>query len=218
MYNLPKRRLILLRIITVVVIFFAIISSVVAGFFVIYIRTSVKGTSMLPTLNTTYTLNGQRDIVYINRFNKGKVGDIVVLDLRDNSSFGGYSIKRLVAVEGDIVNMKFDTQTLEYCLVVNGKVIESRPNKDLGYNTYGCFSDYVLLHEHDSSRVIKNDQDEVEGVAIKKGEIFVLGDNWDVSKDSSLIGPLNENTIVGRVDIVVEPGENEFLAILKRIF
>jgi signal peptidase I len=173
---------------------------------------------MLPTLNTTYTINGKRDIVYINRFNKGKVGDIVVLDLRDNPTFEGYSIKRLVAVEGDIVNIIFDTHNLQYNLVVNGKVVESRPNKDFGYNTYGCFRDYILLHENDSSRVVKNDSNEIEGIAIKKGEIFVLGDNWDVSKDSSLVGPLNKKTIVGRVDIVVEPGENEFLTVLKRIF
>ena len=53
---------------------------------------------------------------------------------------------------------------------------------------------------------------------IKKGEIFVLGDNWEYSKDSSLVGPLDKNLIIGRVDIVIKPHQNEILSILKKIF
>ena len=218
MYQIPKGRLIILRIITCVVIFFALIISLVAGFFVVYTRTYVNGTSMSPTLNEMYSQTGKRDKVYINRFNKGKVGDIVVLDLRQDANFGNYTIKRLIALEGDIVNIEFDSQELQYNLVVNGKVIQSKQNKQGGYNSYGCFVDYVTMHEQDETRVIKNEQNEVEGIIIKKGEIFVLGDNWDVSKDSSLVGPIDKNTIVGRVDIVVRPKQNEFLTILKRIF
>jgi len=216
MYKLPTGKLIILKIIISIIIFFAIISSLVAGFFVVYIRTNVKGTSMLPSLNVTYSQTGQRDVVYINRFNKGDVGDIVVLDLRKNPIFEDYAIKRLIAVEGDIVNMTFDGDN--YNLIVNDKIVDSRPNKDFGYNTYGCFHSYISLHEHDSTRVIKNDQQEIEGILIKKGEIFVLGDNWEQSKDSSQVGPISQKTIVGRVDIVVKPGQNEFLTILKRIF
>lgn len=218
MYKIPKGRLILLRVITAVIVFFALITSLVAGFFVVHTRTYVNGASMAPTLNATYSQTGQRDIVYINRFSKGKVGDIVVLDLRQHSTFGNYIIKRLVAVEGDIVNIVFDENNLRYSLIVNGVTVESKENKQGGYNTYGYFSNYVSQHKQDATRVIQNEQNEVEGVKIKTGEVFVLGDNWDMSKDSALVGPLPQKSIVGRVDIVVKPNQNEILAVLKRIF
>ena len=184
----------------------------------VYIRTPVNGLSMLPTLNSTYEQTSKRDVVYINRFAKVRVGDIVVLDLRKHPNFDDYAIKRLVAVEGDIVNIEFDATNMLFNLVVNGEIVESRPHKTFGYNTYSCFNQYVANHEQDATRISKTEQGEVEGVIIKKGEIFILGDNWDKSKDSSLVGPVAKKTIVGRVDIVVKPTQNEFLAILRRIF
>ena len=219
MYKLPKQNLIVLKIITCVIVFFAIISSLVAGFFVVYIRTYVNGNSMYPTLNSTYEQTNKRDIVYINRFAKVDIGDVVVLDLRKHPNFDNdYAIKRLIAKSGDIVNIEFDEQQLIYNLIVNGNVIQSKEHKLFGYNTYSCFKQYVESHQLDSSRISKNDQGEIEGVIIKSGEIFVLGDNWDTSKDSSLVGPIKESAIVGRVDIVIKSTQNEFLSIIKRIF
>jgi len=217
MNSLPIRKLMWIRIITPVIIFFALISSLVAGFFVVYIRTPVNGLSMSPTLNTMYEQTGKRDMVYINRFNKGKVGDIVVLDLRSHPTFGDYAIKRLVAVEGDVVNICLDTTTSTYNLIVNGEIIESKPHQVFELNTYSSFNQYIKNHKSDSSRISVKDN-QVEGVIIKKGEIFVLGDNWNVSKDSSLVGPISQKSIVGRVDMVIKPNKNELLTILKRIF
>ena len=216
MYKIPTRRLILLKTITVVIIFFAILSLAVAGFNVVYIRTSVKGDSMLPTLNQQYQTTKKPDIVYINRFNKGKVGDVVVLDLREYANFGDYAIKRVVAGGGDIVNIIFDGN--DYKLIVNNEIIYSRPDKILGYNTYSSFMQYIQNHKHDKSRISFNENDQPNGVIVKKGEVYVLGDNWDVSKDSSLIGPITKKRIVGRVDIVVKPSQNEVWTILKGIF
>ena len=219
MYKLPKQNLIVLKIITCVIVFFAIISSLVAGFFVVYIRTYVNGNSMYPTLNSTYEQTNKRDIVYINRFAKVDIGDVVVLDLRKHPNFDNdYAIKRLIAKSGDIVNIEFDEQQLIYNLIVNGNVIQSKEHKLFGYNTYSSFEQYINNHKHDLTRVSVDEGDNVKGVIIKSGEIFVLGDNWEESKDSSLVGPLNSNTIVGRVDIVVKPSQNEFFSILKRIF
>lgn len=171
---------------------------------------------MHPTLNAEYSNTNEQDVVYINRFRKGKVGDVVVLDLRKHISFGDYAIKRLVAVEGDVVNIEFDGTN--YNLIVNGKIIDSRPDKTLGYNTYSSFIQYIENHKHDTTRISKSENNDINGVIIKSGEIFVLGDNWEQSKDSSLVGPINKSTIVGRVDIVVKPTQNEILTILKRIF
>lgn len=218
MYKLPIKKTILLRVVTCVIVFFALIGGVVAGFHIVYARTYVKGISMLPTLNCEYQQTGKRDVVYINRFAKVKVNDIVVLDLRSNNHFGNYAVKRLIATEGDIVNITFDNDLLKYNLVVNNQIVQSKPHKTFGYSTYARFNQYIEMHEGDTTRISKNEQNQTNGVIIKAGEIFVLGDNWDESKDSSEVGPLSKKTIVGRVDIVIKPSQNEFLTILKRIF
>lgn len=218
MYNLANKKNIVLRIITVVILVFALISTLFAGFFIVYTRTYVKGLSMAPTLNTKYSQTGQRDIVYINRFNKGDAGDVVVLDLRKHLNFGNYSIKRLIATEGDIVNISRDTTNNKYDLLVNNKLIYSKPYHGYDCNTYSYFDSYIQNHIDDTSRISKNEYGDALGIIVKKGEIFVLGDNWNESKDSSLVGPLSKKSIVGRVDIVVKPDQNEFWTILKRIF
>ena len=218
MYKLPCGRLIFFKVVMAITIFFALICTIVAGFFVVYIRVPVNGTSMLPTLNIYLEETGGNDIVYINRFNKGKVGDIVVLDLRDNANFGDYPIKRLVATEGDVVNIEFDNTAQQYNLVVNQNIIYSKAYKTFGYNTYTAFQQYVNLHKHDKTRIAQDEHGNIKGVNIKIGEIFVLGDNWDVSKDSSLVGPISKKAIVGRVDIVATPKQNEILSVLKGIF
>ncbi|MFQ6724452.1 MAG: signal peptidase I [Clostridia bacterium] len=218
MYKLPKKHLIVLRIVTYVTVFLALICSLVAGFFVIYIRVPVNGLSMYPTLNSSYQQTKNRDYVYINRFADVNNGDIVVLDLRKYDAFGDYAIKRLVAVEGDIVNITYDSNNMQYNLIVNNKIIDYRPYQIDGYNTFSCFEQYVHRNIDDETRVVKNESGEVKGINIKQGEIFVLGDNWETSNDSSRVGPLKYKDIVGRVDMIIKPNENELISVFKRIF
>ena len=172
MYKIPAKKLIFLRIITCVIIVFALISTAIAGFFVVYNRTYVKGLSMYPILNSKYEQTNKRDVIYINRFAKTKKGDIIVLDLREHNVFMNYAVKRLIATEGDIVNITFDIDKMEYYLIVNGEIVETKQYQNLGYNTYSCFNQYVSNHKADSSRISKNNQDEVDGVIVKTGEIF----------------------------------------------
>lgn len=196
---------------------FTLIVTFVAGLFVVYSRSYVNGHSMLPTLNSSLDLTGERDIVYINRFDDAEKGDIVVLDLRDYQNFKGYAVKRLIATEGDIVNIEYDIQVRQYNLVVNNKIVYSKPHQDFGYNTYSAFRQYINNHSQDFTR-IKYIDNEPQGIIIKSNEIFVLGDNWDLSKDSSLVGPFKKSTMIGRVDIIVKPNQNELWQVLKRIF
>ena len=212
MYKLPTKKIFWLRTITAVIVFFALISMFVASFNICYIRTPVKGLSMYPTLNYT---TGE-DIVYINRFANVKKNDIVVLDLTKHPEFQNYSIKRLIATEGDIVKIKLNIDELVFDLVVNNNVIYSK-HYDNGFNTYNSLNTYISNHQLDSSRIIKDEQGD-DCVIVKQGEIFILGDNWNVSIDSSLVGPISSKTIVGRVDIISTPNQSELLQILKRIF
>ena len=212
------KKLWLLRVMAVAITIFAIITMAFASFFTIYCRTYVNGTSMLPTLNSSLSQTSKRDVVYINRFAKVNVGDIIVLDLTDNINFKTYVIKKLVAREGDIVNIIYDNNEMQYNLIVNNEVVDSKPYQDLGYTTYDNFTQYISTHKHDSTRIAKDGNGSIKGVIIKPGELFVLGENWNISKDSALFGPFSDKTLVGKIDIVIKPGQNEFMQVLKSIF
>jgi len=218
MYKFPIKRLILMKLITIVMVFCAIIVTIVSTFFIVYSRSKVNGYSMLPTLNSSFEKYKKNDIVYINRFSNVRTGDIVVLDLSKNANFNGYAVKRLIATEGDIVNIVYDGVDREYDLIVNNKVFYSMEYQDFGYNTYNSFLQYVSNHQHDTSRIYRDLDGNIQGIIIKSNEIFVLGDNWNLSKDSSMFGPFKKSTIVGRVDIIVKPNQNEFWQVLKQIF
>lgn len=210
MYKLPNKKIWLLRAITAVMVFFGLTAVIFAGFFTIYCRTPVNGNSMLPTLNTELKINGKCDIVYINRYAKISKGDIIVIDATKHPTFGNHIIKRLIAVEGDVVNIKYDNVSRQYQVIVNGEIVDSRPYQDFGYNTYDNFDAYI--------KSIDASQRNEQGLIIGKGKIFVLGDNWDESKDSALVGPFNIKDVYGKVEIVVKPSQNEFIQVLKRIF
>jgi len=207
-----------MKLITIVMVFCAIIVTIVSTFFIVYSRSKVNGYSMLPTLNSSFEKYKKNDIVYINRFSNVRTGDIVVLDLSKNANFNGYAVKRLIATEGDIVNIVYDGVDREYDLIVNNKVFYSMEYQDFGYNTYNSFLQYVSNHQHDTSRIYRDLDGNIQGIIIKSNEIFVLGDNWNLSKDSSMFGPFKKSTIVGRVDIIVKPNQNEFWQVLKQIF
>lgn len=210
MYKIPVKKLRTLKVIALVITFVCVISMFISGIFVVYSRTYVNGMSMLPTYNNEYNQTGKRDIIYINKFANIKRQDVIVLDERQNPNFKGYIVKRLVAIEGDVVNMEFDATNMQYNLIVNGKIIDFRAYKIGGYQTYDNFTSY--LNNVDASK--KTEQ----GLIIGKGEVFVLGDNWDNSKDSSLVGALKSKDVVGRVDFSISPSQNELLCVLKGIF
>lgn len=216
MYKLPTNKTFWLKVITIVIAFFALISLLVASFNVCFIRTSVKGASMYPTLNYMYNQTRKQDIVYINRFATANEGDIVVLDLTKHPNFGNYSVKRLIATGGDKVKITLDVTKMELNLIVNNYTFYTK-SYDEGFNTYNSLNQYISNHQQDSSRIVQ-DEDGDDCIIVKSNEIFVLGDNWTVSKDSSLVGPFNKNVLVGKVDIIVKPNQNELLQILKRIF
>ncbi len=212
---MPTKKIWLLRIITVVVVFFSLLSSCYILLNVFYIRTPVNGSSMYPTLNLSAEKTGKNDVVYINRFDDVSVNDIVVLDLRTNPNFGGYAIKRLIALENDVVNIIWDGQ--QYNVVVNGKVLYSKPYQEGGYETYQNFSTCVLGNDKYSSQIVY-DGNVIVGFKVPQNEVFVLGDNWNLSKDSSMHGGFNKKTLVGKVDIIIQPKDIEVWEIIKKIF
>ena len=222
MLKLNSKARIFKKVLCVLVVIGALITSIFAGFNIVYIKTYVKGSSMAPTFNLNVPDGEKGDKIYINRFAKGKRDDIIVLKLANEDD--EYIIKRLIALEGDVVNIVDDEDNKRYNLMVNDKIFYTKPyqfdnfGREVEYNTVESFKSYIEEHKTDELRVVKDEDEHIKGVSIKKGEVYLLGDNWNVSKDSSLMGPYKYKNIIGRVDFIVEKGENEFVEILKRIF
>ncbi len=211
MLKISMGKLIFRRTIAITAIVFALVSLTVASFFVVYIRVPVNGLSMYPTLN--FNIDNGKDHVYINRFGKTDHQDIVVLDLTQDNNFGNFVVKRLIAIEGDIVNIIMNNETMQFELIVNSQVVDSRPfkiNEVNIYNTYNNFKSYL--------NSVPGDQKNEQGLIVGENQIFVLGDNWESSKDSAMYGPFNINTLVGKVDIITKPHKNELWQIFKQIF
>ena len=126
---------------------------------------NVAGPSMRPTLE-----DGDKVVVSTIGYNP-KQGDIIVLSGTDGLKKP--IVKRVIAVEGDVVDINFTTGVV----TVNGK-------------------------EESYSDELTNQQADIAfPITVPEGTVFVLGDNRDVSLDSrsSRVGCVDERMIVGKV-------------------
>ena len=135
---------------------------------------NVVGHSMVPTLE-------QSDKVVIsNLFYHPKQGDIVVL--RKQTLMDEPIVKRIIATEGQTVDIDFDTWTVTVTDADgNAKILEESYRK--------------LATD---ARVTSNLEYPVK---VGEGQLFVMGDNRNHSLDSrsSLIGLVDENEVIGKV-------------------
>ena len=134
----------------------------------------VIGASMNPTL-----YNGEKMLVS-GLFYKPKVGDVVVFK-KDEYDPNKLLVKRVVAVEGQEINMDFE----------NGIV----------------YIDGVAIAEDYISEPTYNKLDFIGPKTVPEGCVFVMGDNRNASIDSrkSEIGMLDNRLILGKTYCVVYP-------------
>ncbi len=134
----------------------------------------VIGTSMNPTLN-----NSEKMLVS-GLFYKPKVGDIVVFK-KDEYDPNKALVKRVIAVEGQEINMDFE----------NGIV----------------YIDGVAIAEDYISEATYNKLDFIGPKTVPEGCVFVMGDNRNASIDSRKkeIGMLDTRLILGRAYFVIYP-------------
>lgn len=182
--------------------------SLVLAFNITYTKSIVSGDSMATTFF-------DHDRVFINKFEKGKVGDIVVADIKNEENWdhtleGRYIVKRLVATAGDRVKIVC-VEIGKYELYVNGELVYTKNAGGL-LSTYSNFSAYVANNQLDTSRIDNG------AIIVKQGEVFLLGDNWEVSYDSATVGPISESSLVGRVDIIVPKTDNIFWGAIKGVW
>lgn len=155
--------------------------------FVFVVRlVGVNGDSMLPTLE-----NGDLLILESNFLYSGddlKYGDIVVLNVPTYESSGdGPIVKRIIATEGQEVNIDFETGAV----YVDGVLLdEPYINSSTNYNWDG---EYGLEYP----------------AVVPENCVFVLGDNRNNSMDSRYapIGMVDERCVLGKVLFIAFPGQ-----------
>lgn len=150
----------------------ALITIVIIFAFIVRIN-SVDGSSMLPTLYDKDTL------IVSNLFYQPKYGDIVVITKK--SFMEKPIVKRVIATEGQLVNIDFDNNTVS----VDGTVLKE---------------DYIREPTQLS-------YDVKFPVVVPKGCIFVMGDNRNESTDSrdSRVGFIDKRQILGHVILRIFP-------------
>ena len=137
----------------------------------------VSGPSMQQTL-----LDGDCLILVSNIFyNNPKYGDIVVAS-KDSFKHGEPIIKRVIATEGQTVNIDFDSG-----IVYVDDIPLEEPYTSTPTNLYEGISFPVV---------------------VEKGCVFLLGDNRNDSNDSrsTSIGQIDKREILGKVLFLVLPG------------
>lgn len=139
----------------------------------------VSGTSMCRTL-----LDGDYLFVLSNIFYQNpEQGDVVVIS-KDSFDNGSPIVKRVIATEGQTVDINFELGVV----YVDGVMLEEEYT-NTATNTMGTMSFPLTVEE---------------------GYIFVLGDNRNVSRDSRYteIGLIAEEEVLGKVVFLFLPGTN----------
>ncbi|WP_208590447.1 signal peptidase I [Gracilibacillus suaedae] len=154
-----------------------VIALVLALFFRSYLFASyvVNGKSMEPTLHDGNLLMVNKivyDLKDINRF------DVIVFHANDKEDY----VKRVIGKPGDHIVYQDDM------LYINGEAIDE-PYLDPYRKPNEVLTEDFTLEEITSEEVVPD------------GKLFVLGDNRTKSYDSRAIGFVEEETVVGKVDI-----------------
>jgi len=134
---------------------------------------TVIGSSMVPTLE-------ERDLLLVSKlFYEPKYGDVVVL--RKSSFMESFIVKRVIATEGQTVDIDF----VEGVVYVDGEALDEP---------------YVNSLTFDS-------EDFTEPVTVPEGSVFVMGDNRNRSTDSrsARLGCVDERLIIGKALIRLAP-------------
>ena len=202
-----------IKIFSTIIVVILLLSLIISlTFNAVYIKSKVQGLSMYPTLNSETKAS---DRIFINKHEKGKINDIVVADIRkqlnwDHTLDGDYVVKRLIAKEGDKVQI-LKLGTTQYELRVNDELLYKKEYMETP-PSYAYFISYIEANRGDDTRIEKG------AIVVKKDEVFLMGDNWLSSYDCTSCGPLSEECLVGRVDIVVPKTENLVWGVVKGIF
>ena len=184
------------------VAFIIICAFVLLGMFAenVYLYTGVEGPSMKPTINADASeseLDEAYDYAYVNTYQQGTYGDIIVVSHTDNTGQTKYVIKRLFGLAGDTIT--FDNRESGVTRVYrNGELLtEHYLDMDANSKFMG------LINQGLNSRF------GITEITVPQGYIFYMGDNRNNSEDCRSYTytevPYCEKVenIIGRVDYII---------------
>lgn len=153
---------------------------------------TVDGNSMLNTLH-------HEDKLIISNINyTPQTGDIVVIYIEgENKPY----IKRVIATEGQTVRIDFE----KWQVFVDGELLE----EDYVFYRYAYDSDGNIRVDSEGEPVFIGDMHYAAfyngEFTVPEGQVYVMGDNRNDSKDSRLLGCMDAHNIIGRVVLRLYP-------------
>ncbi len=165
------------------------LASVVIIFTFVCRFVTVDGDSM------NYTLMHQDRLVISDLFYTPKTGDVVVVQDMNETAFRGPIIKRVIATEGETVDIDPETWNV-YVTDTDGNTrILSEPyvnkieGEDMEIPIPSYFYPHAVSYPH----------------TVDKGCVFVMGDNRNNSADSRYVGDIDERMIIGKAYLRLFP-------------
>ena len=185
-------------------------------------RTAVADWNPIPSASMHPNLL-EGDVVFVNRMAydlKVPLTDLVVTHMGDpvrgdivtfaSPKDGTRLIKRIVAVPGDVVEMRNEQ------LVVNGKTAQYKVLDEATEVLPGGVADAYRLHETVDGRGHRiqlmpqlNARSNFAPITIPQGQFMMLGDNRDNSADSRYIGVVPRALLIGRAERVLVSADIE---------
>ena len=154
---------------------------IITSFF--FKHAQVEGNSMLNSFE-------EKDhLIVSNLFYAPERGDVIVFEDYSKSLpsapdlYKKPVIKRIIALEGDTVELSLSEDQKSLIVKVNGEIIKDE---------HACY-DYYDPHG------LKIKPGEKMEVKVEKGQVFVMGDNRYNSTDSREVGTINVDSILGKV-------------------
>jgi signal peptidase I len=191
----------------------------------VFVRHSpVNGSSMYPTIlgrsegSSAETVG--KDVLLISNFlYTPKKGDIVVVQTPYikagvADSLGHPIVKRIIATEHDRVSIDFENwrivingeiyedglHSVPYVFYDNATLVNGVPSKQM----YG-FYPQIIQEMREDSRCNFEQEGAICSFTVPEGQVFILGDNRNNSKDSRAIGFIDERWIIGKSLLRVYP-------------
>ncbi len=176
----------------------------------------VSGESMQPTINATYSeYENKFDIVIINKTHKISRQDIAIIDFSEYNK-DELIIKRVIATAGDTIKIVWNSEKQKSEVYLKKKGEENLVLLDEPYTqsirrldgntcakTFGIGSSTGQYNSYQWDGYTLNDDG---SITILDGYFFALGDNRELSLDSSEVGPFRLSYVCGVVDTLEKDG------------